>query len=101
MAFPLVSWRGGVGQVIPKYFLFFGENIVLSCLLTLFEHMECVVDATSTVRVGCLAVTSISHHVKKGKLCLHDGSDDEPGPGTYMHSVFLSTAGFGAYILFH
>ena len=24
-----------------------------------------------------------SHHVKKGKLCFHAGSDDGPGPGTY------------------
>jgi len=47
--------------------------------------MECVVGATSTARVGCwmhaLLLHFISHHVKKGKLCLRDGYDDGPGPG--------------------
>jgi len=29
----------------------------------------------------------ISHHVKKGKLCLHDGSDDGPGQEHMMISL--------------
>jgi len=56
-------------------------------LVRIFEHMEFVVGAASTVRVGCymysLLSHFISHLVKKGMLCLHDGNDNEPGPGTY------------------
>ena len=40
----------------------------------------------SMVRVGCWMYVwpshFISHHVKKGQLCLHGGSDNGPGPKT-------------------
>jgi len=33
---------------------------------------------------GKYAVLLLNHHVKKGELCLHDNSDNGPGPGTYF-----------------